>query len=112
LEPGLFPEELPVLWREHLLRRVHQQWGGLTPVKLQWDKFHREETHQCLITLEGFSIQRSQFPSAAVLVDLRAFMRGAPGSFGLVFHLGSRCYCIKLIYIFYLMYFTISFPHI
>jgi hypothetical protein len=111
LEPGLFTEELPLLWRSHLLRRAHQQWGGLTPIRLQWDQFQREATHQCLITVDGFSIQSSQFASAAVLVVLRAFMRGTPGSFGLVFQLGSSCYCIRFIYILYLLYSTISFPN-
>jgi hypothetical protein len=76
LEPCLFTEELPVLRRAHLLRRAHQQWGGLTPVRLQWDQFQREATHQYQIIVEGFSIQSSQFASAANSVDLGAFMRG------------------------------------
>jgi hypothetical protein len=75
-------------------------------------QFQREATHQCLITVEAFSIQSSQFAYAADLVDLRAFMRGAPGSFRLVFQLGSSCYCIKFIYILYLLYSTIYSPHI
>jgi hypothetical protein len=33
----------------------------------------------------------------------------APGSFGLVFQLGSSCYCIRFIYILYLLYSTIYF---
>jgi hypothetical protein len=78
LELGLFTEELSLLWRAHLLRRAHQQWGGLTPVRLQWDQLQREATHQSFIPVEGFSILSSQFASGAVLVVLRAFMGGAP----------------------------------
>jgi hypothetical protein len=66
LEPCLFVEELPVLRRAHLLRRAHQQWGGLTLVRLQWDQFQREATHQYQSTVEGFSIQSSQFASAQI----------------------------------------------
>ena len=44
--------------------RAHQQWGGLTLVRLQWDQFQWEATHQYQITVEGFSIQSSQFASA------------------------------------------------
>jgi hypothetical protein len=112
LEPCLFTEELPVLRRVHLLRRAHQQWGGLTPVRLQWDQFQREATHPYQITVEGFSIQSSQFASAADSVDLGAFIWGAPATFGLVFQLGTSCYCIRFIYILYLMYSTIYSPHI
>ena len=76
LEPCLFTEELLVLWRAHLLRRAHQQWGGLTPVRLQWDQFQREATQQSFIPVEGFSILSSQFASGAVMVVLIAFMGG------------------------------------
>jgi hypothetical protein len=65
LEPCLFVEELLVLKRAHLLRRAHQQWGGLTPVRLEWDQFQREATHQYQITMEGFSIQSLQFAFVA-----------------------------------------------
>jgi len=34
LESQLFSGELPILRREHLRRREHHQWGGLTPIKL------------------------------------------------------------------------------
>jgi hypothetical protein len=73
LEPGLFSGELPVL------RRVHIISGEvLTPVRLQWDQLQREATHQSFIPVEGFSILSSQLASGAVMVDLVAFMRGAP----------------------------------
>jgi hypothetical protein len=106
LEPCLFIEELPVL------RRAHQQWGGLTLVRLQWDQFQREATHQYQSIVEGFSIKSSQFASGSDLVDLGAFMRGTPTSFELVFQLGSSCYCIRFIYILYLLYSTIYSSHI
>jgi hypothetical protein len=35
LVPCLFIEELPVLRRAHLRRRVHHQWGGLRELRLQ-----------------------------------------------------------------------------
>jgi hypothetical protein len=78
LESQLFSGELPVLRRVHLRRRAHHQWGGLTPVRLQWDQLQREATHQSFIPVEGFSILSSQLASGAVMVDLVAFMRGAP----------------------------------
>jgi len=92
--------------------RAHQQWGGLTLVRLQWDQFHREATHQYQSTVEGFSIQSSQFASGSDLVDLGAFMRGALAWFGLVFQLETRCYCNRFIYILYLLYSTIYSPHL
>jgi hypothetical protein len=106
LKACLFVEELPVL------RRAHQQWGGLTLVRLQWDQFQREATHQYQSTVERFSIQSSQFASSSDLVELEAFMRDAPTTFGLVFQLGSSYYCIGFIYILYLLYSTIYSPHI
>jgi hypothetical protein len=78
LESQLFSGELSVLRRAHLRRRAHHQWGALTPIRLQWDQLQREATHQSFIPVEGFSILSSQFASRAVLVDLVAFMRGAP----------------------------------
>jgi hypothetical protein len=35
LVPCLFTKELPLLRRVHLVRRVHQEWGGLRVVRLQ-----------------------------------------------------------------------------
>jgi hypothetical protein len=78
LESLLFSGDISILRRVHLRRRAHHQWGALTPVKLQWDQLHREATHHSFIPMEGFSIMISQLAYGAVLVDLVAFMRGAP----------------------------------
>jgi hypothetical protein len=53
-----------------------------------------------------------QLAESFCLVVLATCEEGASSSFGLVFQLGSSCYCIRFICLLYLLYSTFFSPHL